>query len=251
LAHGVPVATGALRAELGFDHRGGQSALADPGGIDDVCLFAFGLDQLRSLDGCAQAFDSARLGRVLEKHDDQVTRVALGLRRERIAGDDRIQILGCPHEKRRLQTDALLGFDFQPRLELGSGPGLTRENDIPALEQPLHVCDSERGEHVPQLGHSDFPATAHIDGAQERDAGVDSLTPRSGQAGARGGRYSIGSTTWSLMRTSKCRWGPVDRPDEPSRPIFLPRATLSPRLTSVSRRCAYRVMTPPPCAIIT
>jgi hypothetical protein len=160
-------------AELGFDHRGGQSTLADPGGIDDVCVLAFGLHQLWTLDGCAQAFDSARLGHVLEKHDDQVTGVALGLRWERIAGDDRIQIRGRPHEKRSLQANALVGLCFQPRLELGSGGGLTREDDIAALKQGLHVFESEHGQHVPQLGHADFPATAHIDGAQERYAGVD------------------------------------------------------------------------------
>jgi hypothetical protein len=41
------------------------------------------------------------------------------------------------------------------------------------LKQGLHVSESEHSEKVAQLGHADFPATADIDRAQQRDAGVD------------------------------------------------------------------------------
>jgi hypothetical protein len=66
-----------------------------------------------------------------------------------------------------------MGLGLQPRFELGCSRGFTREDDVAALEERLHVFASNHGEHVAEVGHGDFPATADIDRAKKRDAGVD------------------------------------------------------------------------------
>ena len=52
------------------------------------------------------------------------------------------------------------------------------------------------------------------------------------------GRYDAGSTVPPLIRTSKCRWGPVESPVDPSAPSTCPGPTCCPTVTSMTARWA-------------
>src|SRR5262249_56427340 len=82
-----------------------------------------------------------------------------------------------------------------------------------------------------------------------------SLTARARPGHSRGsyapaprGRYGVGSTGCPCSRTSKCRWGPVDAPVEPSRPIGCPSVAFSPPVTPPSPPRPANVPKPSPRA---
>src|SRR4030081_2546356 len=62
-------------------------------------------------------------------------------------------------------------------------------------------------------------------------------------------RYERGFRGVPLMRTSKCRCGPVEYPVQPTNPIPSPALTWPP-VTSLRLMCAYSVVTPPPWSTI-
>src|SRR5213593_4132348 len=81
----VPVAPRGARAELLFDDRVREFRRADAVGIDDVRVPAVGTDNLRSDDRRLQRFDLLLVRRILQKHDQEVARIALRFLEKRIA----------------------------------------------------------------------------------------------------------------------------------------------------------------------
>src|SRR6185503_18887227 len=76
--------------------------------------------------------------------------------------------------------------------------------------------------------------------APRRDRPKDylSLALASGNCGLAASRKRLGFCGVPRKRTSKCRWGPVERPVLPLSAMRRPRCNMSPSFTSTLDRCA-------------
>ncbi|PYQ28965.1 MAG: hypothetical protein DMF57_17025, partial [Acidobacteria bacterium] len=80
----IPIA----RTRLLLDQTVGQARPADTIRVDGVQLCAVGANDLRTDDRSLQRLDVLDLRRQLQKHDEEMTRIALCFRREGIACHD-------------------------------------------------------------------------------------------------------------------------------------------------------------------
>src|SRR5882724_7761298 len=144
----VPVPTRSARAKLLVDDGVGQAGAADTVRVDDVEMFARSGDHFAALDGLLQRLNARSAGRMLEKHHDQMARIARGFLAEWIVRDDALPFLRGADEEICSKTEALLGLCFQQKLELGSRSPRSAKNEIPALEQRPYVGEAELGEEI-------------------------------------------------------------------------------------------------------
>jgi hypothetical protein len=114
---------------------------------------------------CA-AFTRSASTRRLEEADDQVARILLRLRLQRI-GVDRLSELGRrAHVVVAGQTQPFRGLRFEQGLEFGGRLLGAAEHDVPALEQRLRVLESELCDHLAQIRHRDHLVAADVHAAQ-------------------------------------------------------------------------------------
>src|SRR5437868_2549134 len=62
--------------------------------------------------------------------------------------------------------------------------------------------------------------------------------------------YCAGSWGTPLLSTSRCRWGPVTRPVDPTLPITSPCLTIAPSFATNSEQWAYRVAHTASCVTV-
>ena len=76
-------------------------------------------NHLLARDGLLQRLHLGGTGRILEKHDEQMGGISLGLLAERIAQHHRLPFLGGANHEMGLKLQALLGLGLEEALELG------------------------------------------------------------------------------------------------------------------------------------
>src|SRR6266568_8860337 len=115
---------------------------------------------------CANNFSSSdrglqhrRVSFVLHESDQEMAWIVFGFPAERIAGDDRLPLLGGADEEIRLQSEPPVSFCFEQPLELRSCLAACAENQISALQQRSRIEKYELSEEGEKVGHRDHLVT--------------------------------------------------------------------------------------------